>query len=193
MRQQSKDLSRIASGSFRKVTIVQAGDTLLVEGDGIEVECKDGQVFVRNGTVTLSGGARLVDRPSPGPVKIGMRMDDGTVYAGKSPDTGKPMYTTPRDAPLFYTFNTAVKYAAGLDAHGHNDWRIPSKDELNVLCQQYWIIGKFDTRRSNGMEGWYWSSAPGAFADYGCAQRFSTGYQEAAYSKDCFAHVRCVR
>ena len=31
--------------------------------------------------------------------QIGDEMPDGTVYAGLSPDTNKPMYTTPADAP----------------------------------------------------------------------------------------------
>ena len=29
-----------------------------------------------------------------------LMMPDGSIYAGVSPDTGKPMYTTPKDAPL---------------------------------------------------------------------------------------------
>ena len=33
-------------------------------------------------------------------VKSGEKMPDGTIYAGISPATGKPMYTTPSDAPL---------------------------------------------------------------------------------------------
>src|SRR5258708_5641271 len=62
---------------------------------------------------------------------IDQREEDGTVYAGVSPDTGKDMYATPADAPLTYTFNQAMEYAARLDAHGHQDWRVPTKDELN--------------------------------------------------------------
>src|SRR5437764_12648503 len=35
---------------------------------------------------------------APAELKPGDRMDDGTIYAGISPDTHKPMYTTPADA-----------------------------------------------------------------------------------------------
>ena len=42
--------------------------------------------------------------------KPGTVMPDGTIYAGVSPDTGKPMYTMRRDAPLACTFNEAGKY-----------------------------------------------------------------------------------
>jgi hypothetical protein len=65
--------------------------------------------------------------------KIGDRMPDGTVYAGNLPDTGTPMYTTPADAPLTMQWREARDYAARLDAHGHDDWRLPSKAELNEL------------------------------------------------------------
>jgi hypothetical protein len=35
--------------------------------------------------------------------KIGGKLPDGTVFAGISPDTNKPMYTTPEDASLTMT------------------------------------------------------------------------------------------
>jgi hypothetical protein len=66
-------------------------------------------------------------------VEIGDLMLDGTIYAGVSPETGKAMFTTPADAPATSTFNQAQEYAAELDAHGHRDWRVPTKGELAVL------------------------------------------------------------
>jgi hypothetical protein len=30
-------------------------------------------------------------------VQVGEAMEDGTIYAGISPDTGKPLYATPKD------------------------------------------------------------------------------------------------
>ena len=68
-------------------------------------------------------------------------MSGGGVYAGISPDTNKPMSTTPADAPLAYAFNRAQKHAARLAAHGQQDWRVPSKSELNVLFQGRTAIG----------------------------------------------------
>src|SRR5262245_30894600 len=63
------------------------------------------------------------------------RMEDGTVYAGISPDTGRPVHDTFRRAvqhivgvgreKLGFTFARAQQYAARLDAHGHQDWRVP--------------------------------------------------------------------
>lgn len=186
-------MSQKAFDALSKFKLDYGEDSLLVRGDGIDLELKDGQLFIRNGTVTLSGGGRLIDRPSPGDIKIGMRMDDGTVYAGISPDTGKPMYATPKDAPLTYTFREAVQYAADLAAHGHRDWRLPDKGELNALFQNYWMIGAFNTTGSVPGE-WYWSSLPTAgHSDFAWAQRFSNGYQDNFRDKRTHASLRCVR
>jgi hypothetical protein len=65
--------------------------------------------------------------------KVGYVMPDGTIYASISPDTGKSIYTTPKDAGPALTWERAIAFAVRLDAHGHKDWRVPSKGELNVL------------------------------------------------------------
>lgn len=85
-------------------------------------------------------------------------MPDGTLYAGISPDTGKPIYTMSEDAPLTMTFNEAKDYAAKLDAHSHKDWRVPTKGELNVLFNNRSKIGGFKENVLGGA-GFYWSSS----------------------------------
>ena len=130
--------------------------------------------------------------PDIGP-KIGDEMEDGTIYAGISPDTGKPMYTTPRDAPTRFTFKKAAEYAKELDAHGHKDWRVPSKNELNVLYQNRnkgKLKGTFnDSGRGRG--GWYWSSQTYYYCD-AWDQRFSDGGQYLAI-RIYNSSLRCVR
>ena len=120
----------------------------------------------------------------------GDRMNDGTVYAGISPDTGKPMYTTPADAPLTYTFNQAQKYAANVDEHDHQDWRVPTKNELNELFNNRAAVGGFNETAS-GPWGWHWSSSQD-LAGYARGQRFRDGYRENFY-KNIDASLRCVR
>ena len=91
----------------------------------------------------VSGGVK--------PLQPGDVMPDGTIYAGKSPDKRKPMYTTPADAPQPMDFRAAESYARDLKDHGHSDWRLPSKAELKVLYKNRAAIGGFaDTD--------YWSS-----------------------------------
>jgi hypothetical protein len=122
--------------------------------------------------------------------KFGDTMPDGTIFAGISPDTGKEMFATPADAPLSYTFNEAQKYAEELDAHGHQDWRVPTKDELNVLFNNRAIGGFKET--DSPPAGYYWSSSETKKKWGAWVQRFNTGSQ---FSKDklCRLLVRCVR
>jgi hypothetical protein len=117
----------------------------------------------------------------------GDKMPDGTVFAGISPDTNKPMYATPADASLTMKFNEAQEYASKLDAHGHKDWRVPTKAELNVLFNNRAAIAGFNVSGS-GPAGWYWSASPTSkWTAWG--QRFSDGYQF-NYLKD---HPSAVR
>src|SRR5881227_3205499 len=86
--------------------------------------------------------------------KPGDWMEDGTIYAGISPDTHQPMYTTPKDErvnfflgrrepKLIFTFSEALKHASKLKFCGHKDWRVPTKNELNELFNNRAAIGGF--------------------------------------------------
>jgi hypothetical protein len=129
---------------------------------------------------------------NPAELKLGDRMSDGTIFAGISPDTGKPMYTTPAGAPLTYSFNEARKYADRLDAHGHQDWRMPTKGELNVLWEnrnEGALKGTFNVTGS-GPAGWYGSSREDGGSAWG--QRFSDGAQGWDFEDDG-SSLRLVR
>lgn len=103
---------------------------------------------------------------------IGAKMPDGTVYAGISPDTKRPMYTTPRDEPLKMSWRKAMKTAKKKDFGGHKDWRVPTQGELKVLFKNAAAIGAFDTSGTIGH--WYWSSW-NYNAGYSVAVEFSSG------------------
>jgi len=125
--------------------------------------------------------------------KIGDGMADGTVYAGISPDTGEAMYATPGDERLTYTFNGAAKYAEQLNAKnflGHDDWRVPTKDELNVLFKNRAAIGGFNETGSDPA-CWYWASSQ-SNNNNALAQRFSNGHQYDDLKNDD-SSLRCVR
>jgi hypothetical protein len=126
--------------------------------------------------------------PAPGD-----KMPDGTVYAGISPDTGKGMYATPTDAYLTMAFNEAKEYAQDLNrqkALGHDDWHVPTKNELNVLFNNRAAIGGFNVSGSDPA-GWYWSSSQNYIWN-AWSQRFSDGAQY-NYNEDGHSAVRCVR
>ena len=123
--------------------------------------------------------------------RVGDHMPDGTIYAGVSPDTGKALYTMPADASLTMAFNEAKQYATKLDACGHQDWRVPTTAELNVLFNNRAAIGGFNVTGSSPA-GWYWSSSS-VFKWGAWGQRFSDGCQYNDHGKDNHSSVRCVR
>jgi Protein of unknown function (DUF1566) len=183
------------TGSKGRAPVILLGDdfgTAIVQGGGITVELSDnGNVTVHtNGNVKLRPAANDHGKPESAEPKPGDWMADGTVHAGISPDTGKAMYATPADASLTYTFNQAQKYAAKLDAHGHQDWRVPTKSELNVLYNNRAAIGGFDISGSLPA-GWYWSSSQDDY-NTAWAQRFSDGNQDDYYEHNA-SSLRCVR
>lgn len=108
--------------------------------------------------------------------KIGLKMEDGTIYAGVSPDTGKPFYTMPEDVPRIMTFNTAAKYAKRLFAHGHHDWRLPSEKELCILRANRTVGalgGTFNQSAFPAPAGRYWVAGDSHYSSD--AMRFCSG------------------
>jgi hypothetical protein len=182
-------------GKKREIYLGEDFGLLVVKRGGIKVVFNgddDVDVFT-NGAVR---GHRAVDdsvvcRPMP---QVGDEMEDGTVYAGISPDTGMAMYATPPDATLTMKWEAAMEYAGKLDAHSRQDWRVPTKGELNVLFQNRAAIGGFNETGAHD-DGWYWSSS--YFWNSAWIQRFSNGGQHNTtlnyYNTYQYAALRCVR
>jgi hypothetical protein len=187
------------SGKTREISLGEDFGDVAVKVTGVRVEVHtDGSILAyTNGRVDAYTNGPVQVHPANDHVKptasttpqIGDKMPDGTVYAGISPDTGEAMYATPGDEPLTYTFNQAQKYAEKLDAHGHKDWRVPTKAELNVLFQNRAAIGGFNIS-GNPSEGWYLASSQGD-GKGAWGQRFSDGRQH--YLEDYDSSLRCVR
>src|SRR5690349_5379339 len=102
------------------------------------------------GMSLLSGQASPAAPHAPSP-------DPLIAPAGISPHTGKNMQTTWADAPGTYAFEQGKGYCANLKVSGHEDWRVPTTDELNVLFNNRATIGGFDVTGSVPA-GWYWSA-----------------------------------
>ncbi len=77
--------------------------------------------------------------------RVGARLADGRIYAGSSPETGKPIFTTSDDAPGDYTAGEAQDFAAKFNGLARNDWRVPNDAELKILFRNRVAIGRFDT------------------------------------------------
>jgi hypothetical protein len=113
----------------------------------------------------------------------GDRMPDGTVYVGISPDSGRPLYAMPYDLPGKHDWEGAQSAATAQTFAGHTDWRVPTKEELDLLYQNRSVIG--------GLYGDYWSSSEFAGA-LGWSHSFNFGHQF-EYGKNFGLRVRCVR
>ena len=177
---------------------------VVVSANGSRVEIrKDGSVAVfTNRNIDAYGSGAVYQHPPPDDKKSpqsqlieprpGDRMVDGTIFAGISPETGKPMYTTASDGPLTVQWKAAMEYAKQLDAHGHQDWRLPTKTELNVLFNNRAAIGGFDLNGPQHYSGWYWSSVEPDEAVYAWAQCLSNG--ESTWRPEYYElSVRCIR
>lgn len=125
--------------------------------------------------------------------KIGTRMPDGTVYAGLSPETKKPLFALPADAELKKSFNGAAQYAQQLNeekACGHDDWRVPTAKELDVLFNGRAAVGGF-CPSGRFPDSYYWSSTP-YNGIYAWGQQFRDGGRD-YFLRDVNLAVRCVR
>jgi hypothetical protein len=193
-----------SGGKAKEIVLGDEFGDIAVKANGVRVEIhSDGSVDAyTKGAVNVHSPANDMGKTAAGTSvepKIGDEMEDGTIYSGISPDTGKAMYTTPKDAAtrrwldndkLTYNFNQAQRYAAKLEAHGHKDWRAPTKSELNLLFQNRAAIGRFDASGKYPLI-WYWSSKADEY-NTAWAQRFSDGHQS-NFSKDYASSLRCVR
>lgn len=84
----------------------------------------------------------------------------------------------------------AARHCDNLTAHGHSDWYLPARNELNVLYTNHVAIGGFNVTGSFG-DGWYWSSSEVANIS-SHMQRFDDGFR-GPVDKIAGLAVRCVR
>jgi hypothetical protein len=151
--------------------------------DGPAILWRDGrEEWCLNGRPHLEFG--------PTSARPGTKMADGTIYAGASPSDGKALYTMPEDAPLVGGLQAAQQHASSLDAHGHKDWRVPTKAELNLLFDNRAAIGAFNITGSLP-DGWYWSSTSAA-ESFAWGRCFSDGF-EMSFAVFSSLSVRLVR
>jgi hypothetical protein len=87
-----------------------------------------------------------------------------------------------------YSWNAAIKAARSYQGGAYSDWRLPTKDELNLIYQN--LRAK---NIGNLGDDWYWSSSESNDRDYAWVQRFSDGSQNNSYRKINATSVRAVR
>jgi hypothetical protein len=151
----------MSGSAVREISLGDDFGEIVVKANGVNIAIhRDGSVDAYTPAAVRSHQP-LTDRA--GDPKPGDKMPDGTVYAGISPDSGQAMYVLPIDAPRLMKFNRATQHAATLNshnAHGHKDWRLPTKAELLEICKnrnEGALKGTFNESAGSGVAHWYWS------------------------------------
>ncbi|MCA3160526.1 MAG: DUF1566 domain-containing protein [Phenylobacterium sp.] len=97
------------------------------------------------------------------PLKLGEKMPDGTIYVGVSPDSGNALFAMPHDLPNRLSWPEAQKSASEQNFGGHVDWRLPTRNEVELLRQanawsgsSYWTSTEY-----NRHDAWYFNCGAG--------------------------------
>jgi len=160
-----------------------------------------------------AGGPNCGNEPRNCP-DIGDVCLDGSIYAGTSPDGGLPMYTTPGEttglswgsygidrgvsggvtgeahtetlAGFGAAAHPAAHYCYSLPDLGHNDWYLPSQQELQELSSNRVAIGVMTNDT-------YWSSNESANPNFGRRVHIGSGVSSSRTKNDSSMLVRCIR
>jgi hypothetical protein len=177
------------------------GDTATVQGGGTKVQTDAGgnvKIYVNGGgSVTVYMDDSIIVRPavngaSTAAPKAGNRLADGTIYAGNG------FAAAPADALGRYTWHDGNQYCEDLVAYGQDDWKLPTKEQLNRLYQNK-NMGAFagtfnDSAAGTTWAHYYWSSEERAsHTFFAWNQSFADGYFDWNRKDGHDLSVRCVR
>jgi hypothetical protein len=83
--------------------------------------------------------------------KIGKKYQGGRIfYVDATGEHG--LIAAEYDLPGRYNWKDAKKYCDDYSKDDYSDWRLPTKDELDLLCKLYFMVGNF-------VHKFYWSSS----------------------------------
>ncbi len=90
-------------------------------------------------------------------------------------------------ANTWYDAQDVVTVVTNHDIEGQafTDWRLPTKNELNILYEQRLVVG-------NLANDYYWASTSSDSSNGAWVQSFSSGYQN-IFSKNHAVRVRAIR
>lgn len=129
---------------------------------------------------------------------VGDRAADGAVRIREK------LVAAPADAAGLHTWNGSAQYCQDLISNGHDDWVLPTMDQLNWMYQHKdtgAFAGTFKDRaqgnalvNGNTVAHWYWSAEehPNS-SDHAGIQSFSPGGDGWGPKEELKLSVRCVR
>lgn len=124
-------------------------------------------------------------------LKIGDKAADGTTFAGNN------FAATPTDAPgTYYTWKEGTEYCEDLVEGGHDDWTLPTNDQLDQLYQNKntgSFAGTFDESGSDPFGGYWSGTTVPDTRDVARIQYLYDGFRIWVYKVGSVARVRCVR
>ena len=195
----------VGSNQDRVIQMVAGGDGFVQMGSDAEVDATEEGAIVYdavNNTLAVCDGTNWVALGAGGGgsggfipackadmsnVAIGDTCDDGSKFLGTHPNYGwQGFYVTDIDQRSFSNWYNSITLCNNLNRHGHSDWYLPSRAELNLLFENQDTIGS-----SSPGVGLYWSSTELVHGN-AWYQNFGNGDQNYD-SKNSFNGVRCVR
>ncbi len=89
-------------------------------------------------------------------------------------------------SPTHMGWEQAMQYAKNLRKGGFNDWRVPTKEELELM---YRMKFGFEIKEN---DNWFWSSTLDEEPEFAWFVNFKSGYENFNYV-ELNGYVRCVR
>ena len=168
--------TKIASGRNAIVwNVLEEVEQLI--GDKIQFQVRAGN-DLKIGDVYQGGIIVFILRPSRWSINRWLPADEGY-----DPDVPHGLIAAPSDQGNM-KWTKANKICDDLELNGYTDWYLPSKEELNKLYLNKYIIGGFS-------DSWYWSSTEGR-PGTAWLEIFNNGNKH-IYFKDDTYNVRAVR
>jgi hypothetical protein len=178
-------LQGLAAGSYLLGTAPNSEAAVLCDKPG--AQCSDGTIYAGNSSDGSSALYTTSQDVSSLLTWNGGEKDLSTVVGALSETNGQANTANLHGLSAEGATHRAADYCSTLHAHGHSDWYLPARDELNRLYENRTAIGNFDL--AAGARYWSSSEYSNIFA---WSQNFNSGFQSGD-PKDSPLHVRCVR
>lgn len=120
---------------------------------------------------------------------IGTEMPDGTIYAGRTKSFGDSMFILPVDLSVTrqrFNLSQAQFVCHKLAFGGHDDWRLPTKNELSLLYLRRPRLPGFQ-------DDMYWSSTAEKSSGFVWLQDFKREVASFPSYDFLLINARCVR
>ena len=178
------------------ISLSKAFGPLVVRGDGIEVEFRDGKILVRSGSVKLEGSAQFQNSASPAALKVGDVVTDGPNKGWIYCETkkGEAFLVAPKDSGVMEWSKVMIYLACR--SWELPIWELPSKEQLNAMyeARNTGALKRTFNVRAYGDAGRYWSNTSQLSNGVRWCQRFNDGHQSILHTyTHNSASVRCVR